>query len=174
MNVQYTSRSRRCLCAEATHVWFFGFVFFRFLNANPLLNFLADLPATVTVPIANAPLSQASPVQPPLSQPVATLSVPPVATGAEDDQEAKVFAQSNSISLEDRKHIVDFLRGVQVTPVGESNTRQIVLHTEQYTDSAGVTVIEKLLFEMNYETREWRKLRRKRTIPNPQALLPPS
>jgi hypothetical protein len=41
---------------------------------------------------------------------------------------------------------------------------KIVMNQEQKDSEDGKTFVEEIIFEMNYETSQWRKLRRKRPL----------
>lgn len=47
---------------------------------------------------------------------------------------------------------------------------QIVMNQEQVQDATGRTVYELILIEMNFETGEWRKIKRKRNKPHNPAM----
>jgi len=85
-----------------------------------------------------------------------------------------LFEQSNVLSAEHKKVILAFLAGNRVNPYPHlGNVVQFLLHQEDKVtpDSNQTPYMEQLIFEINYETGTWRKLRRKRmsqpTAPTP-------
>ncbi|KAG0228843.1 hypothetical protein BGW42_001923 [Actinomortierella wolfii] len=79
-----------------------------------------------------------------------------------------LFQNTNLLTPEDRAYITAFLEGVPVIRPNATDTLyQIVMNQEQVTDPVtGKTMYELILIEMNFETGEWRKIKRKRNRPH--------
>ncbi|KAF9977838.1 hypothetical protein BGZ73_004751 [Actinomortierella ambigua] len=89
-----------------------------------------------------------------------------------------LFQNTNLLTPEDRAYITAFLEGVPVIRPNATDTLyQIVMNQEQVTDPVtGKTMYELILIEMNFETGEWRKIKRKRNkphVPPEQQQQPP-
>ncbi|KAF9194785.1 hypothetical protein BGZ50_005825 [Haplosporangium sp. Z 11] len=84
-----------------------------------------------------------------------------------------LFQNTNLLTAEDRAYITAFLEGHPVIrPNGNETSYQIVMNQEQVQDPSGKIMYELILIEMNFETGEWRKIKRKRNkphIPTPAA-----
>ncbi|KAG0358642.1 hypothetical protein BGZ54_010341 [Gamsiella multidivaricata] len=78
-----------------------------------------------------------------------------------------IFQDTNLLTMEDREYITAFLEGHPVIrPNGNETSYQIIMNQEQVQDSTGRTMYELILIEMNFETGEWRKIKRRRLRPH--------
>ena len=72
-----------------------------------------------------------------------------------------VLEKSNRLIETDQAVIVNFLKGNRVNPNPEKgSTVTILLNSEVETDSEGRNCLVEILFEMNYDTGRWRRLKR--------------
>ncbi|KAF9162800.1 hypothetical protein DFQ26_003230 [Actinomortierella ambigua] len=117
--------------------------------------------------------SQSQPTQPQASQYPAAASSPPAVAPSEQPLDSPaghptLFQNTNLLTTEDRAYITAFLEGVPVIRPNATDTLyQIVMNQEQVTDPmTGKTMYELILIEMNFETGEWRKIKRKRNKPH--------
>ncbi|KAG0325264.1 hypothetical protein BG004_003266 [Podila humilis] len=95
-------------------------------------------------------------------------SPPPVSDAARDHP--TLFQDTNLLTAVDRAYIIAFLEGHPVLrPNMNDKVYQIVMNQEQVQDASGRTVYELILIEMNFETGEWRKIKRKRNKPHVPA-----
>ncbi|KAG0210292.1 hypothetical protein BGX28_009448 [Mortierella sp. GBA30] len=79
-----------------------------------------------------------------------------------------LFQDTNRLTPGDRAYITAFLEGHPVIrPNGNDVSYQIVMNQEEVQDASGKTMYELILIEMNFETGEWRKIKRKRNKPAP-------
>lgn len=77
-----------------------------------------------------------------------------------------VLEKSNKLSEADKGLVINFMRGPRVNPAPEgSTTTEILLNSEIETKPDGKKCLVEILFEMNYETRKWRRLKRHQLIP---------
>ncbi|KAG0320280.1 hypothetical protein BGZ99_004624 [Dissophora globulifera] len=80
---------------------------------------------------------------------------------------SSIFQHTNLLTTEDRAYIKAFLEGHPVIrPNGNETSYQIIMNQEQVQDPAGRTMYELILIEMNFETGEWRKIKRRRIRPH--------
>ncbi|KFH67962.1 hypothetical protein MVEG_06693 [Podila verticillata NRRL 6337] len=94
---------------------------------------------------------------------------PPVSDAARDHP--TLFQDTNLLTPVDRAYIIAFLEGHPVLrPNMNDKVYQIVMNQEQVQDATGRTVYELILIEMNFETGEWRKIKRKRNKPHNPAM----
>ncbi|KAF9098560.1 Negative elongation factor A [Mortierella sp. GBA35] len=78
-----------------------------------------------------------------------------------------LFQDTNLLTADDRAYITAFMEGHPVIrPNGNDTSYQIVMNQEQVVDATGKTMYELILIEMNFETGEWRKIKRKRNRPH--------
>ncbi|KAF9578582.1 hypothetical protein BGW38_005546, partial [Lunasporangiospora selenospora] len=78
-----------------------------------------------------------------------------------------LFQNTNLLTKEDRAYITAFLQGHPVIRPNEQDTvYQIVMNQEQVQDATGKMMYELILIEMNFDTGEWRKIKRKRNKPH--------
>ncbi|KAF9117906.1 hypothetical protein BGW39_001675 [Mortierella sp. 14UC] len=90
---------------------------------------------------------------------------PPFPTSASDHP--TLFQDTNLLTADDRAYITAFMEGHPVIrPNGNDTSYQIVMNQEQVQDATGKTMYELILIEMNFETGEWRKIKRKRNRPH--------
>ncbi|KAG9061623.1 hypothetical protein KI688_007203 [Linnemannia hyalina] len=97
---------------------------------------------------------------------------PPHAGAASDHP--TLFQDTNLLTADDRAYITAFMEGHPVIrPNGNDTSYQIVMNQEQVQDATGKTMYELILIEMNFETGEWRKIKRKRNRPHvPTPVFP--
>lgn len=132
-------------------------------------------PITSSMTIPGIPSGQANvpaPVRSPTTIPPPKQAAVAPKIGAATPAPDTLFEQSNALSAEHMKVILAFLAGTRVNPYPHlGNVVQFLLHQEdKVTPDANQTpYIEQLIFEINYETGTWRKLRRKR-MSQPTAL----
>ncbi|KAL6067863.1 Caldesmon [Balamuthia mandrillaris] len=86
-----------------------------------------------------------------------------------------LFDQANSLTPENKQVLLAFLSGqvlqqqqhsaaaLQANPI-----KQILLNEEEKQDN-GTPYLEQIIFEINYQTGSWRKLRRKKILVNPTS-----
>ncbi|KAG0281182.1 hypothetical protein BGZ95_006235 [Linnemannia exigua] len=92
-------------------------------------------------------------------------TAPPASTAASDHP--TLFQDTNLLTADDRAYITAFMEGHPVIrPNGNDTSYQIVMNQEQVQDATGKTMYELILIEMNFETGEWRKIKRKRNRPH--------
>ncbi|KAG0374100.1 hypothetical protein BGX24_010840, partial [Mortierella sp. AD032] len=90
---------------------------------------------------------------------------PQASTAASDHP--TLFQDTNLLTADDRAYITAFMEGHPVIrPNGNDTSYQIVMNQEQVQDATGKTMYELILIEMNFETGEWRKIKRKRNRPH--------
>ncbi|KAG0299238.1 hypothetical protein BGZ97_003811 [Linnemannia gamsii] len=90
----------------------------------------------------------------------------PPPTGAASDHPT-LFQDTNLLTADDRAYITAFMEGHPVIrPNGNDTSYQIVMNQEQVHDATGKPMYELILIEMNFETGEWRKIKRKRNRPH--------
>jgi len=77
---------------------------------------------------------------------------------------AAVFALPPSTSKPDRKACLPCV--LVVRPNENATTTQIVMNQEQVQDANGKIMYELIVIEMNFETGEWRKIKRRRQKPH--------
>ncbi|GJJ78626.1 hypothetical protein EMPS_10985 [Entomortierella parvispora] len=78
-----------------------------------------------------------------------------------------LFQDTNLLRPEDRQYISLFLQGHPVVrPNENATTTQIVMNQEQVQDANGKIMYELIVIEMNFETGEWRKIKRRRQKPH--------
>ncbi|KAF9985573.1 hypothetical protein BGZ75_002757 [Mortierella antarctica] len=83
-----------------------------------------------------------------------------------------LFQDTNRLTPGDRAYITAFLEGHPVIrPNGNDISYQIVMNQEEVQDASGKTMYELILIEMNFETGEWRKIKRKRSKPAPTVAV---
>jgi hypothetical protein len=82
-----------------------------------------------------------------------------------------LLENANSLSPDDRQVVLRFLMGDRTNPnPAQGNIHQILLNFEtKVNPQNGGLYQEQLIFEMNYETGTWRKLRRKKTLQKDEA-----
>lgn len=80
-----------------------------------------------------------------------------------DGEAERIFASgTNRLSFSDFDLIMDFLEG-RINKHPSHPTRivqRITLHEVTHQDSQGKMLVQRIIFEMNFLTRHWRKLRR--------------
>ncbi|KAF9916647.1 hypothetical protein FBU30_001235 [Linnemannia zychae] len=91
--------------------------------------------------------------------------IPPPSSAASDHP--TLFQDTNLLTADDRAYITAFMEGHPVIrPNGNDTSYQIVMNQEQVQDATGKIMYELILIEMNFETGEWRKIKRKRNRPH--------
>ncbi|KAI1300722.1 hypothetical protein EDD11_006012 [Mortierella claussenii] len=98
--------------------------------------------------------------QPPQQQPVSNIL----------SDHPTIFQNINLLTEEDRAYIEAFLQGHPMKrPHENESLYQIVMNQEQVQDSSGRPMYETILIEMNFDTGEWKKIKRRRTKPHVPA-----
>ncbi|KAF9913398.1 Negative elongation factor A [Lobosporangium transversale] len=78
-----------------------------------------------------------------------------------------IFQNINLLTPEDRVYIEAFLQGHPMKrPHENESLYQIVMNQEQVTDASGRPMYETILIEMNFDTCEWKKIKRRRAKPH--------
>ena len=111
---------------------------------------------------------------PPQQQPQQTQQEQPQPQDAQTDAD-QLFQQSNKLTQAERDVILDFVsRRFTVRPAPGQEVRQIVMH-EDMKPGAQPDIVEVLqvVFELNYTTQQWRKVRRKKTVRKVAAVVAP-
>jgi hypothetical protein len=72
---------------------------------------------------------------------------------------ASLFQNANEATDFDRDLVMNFLRGDKTGMLPNQPIRTVTLHKEK-KEMEGKVVLETVLFEMNYESGTWRKLKR--------------
>eukprot|EP00698_Gefionella_okellyi_P010221 TRINITY_DN2640_c0_g1_i11.p2 TRINITY_DN2640_c0_g1~~TRINITY_DN2640_c0_g1_i11.p2 ORF type:complete len:372 (+),score=117.97 TRINITY_DN2640_c0_g1_i11:464-1579(+) len=110
------------------------------------------MPATLIAPSAISGLT-----------PAATSSDAAAAAAAPVDAVTAAIGQSNALSAENRLLVERFLGGQRSDELAVNGVREVVLN-EEIKEETGQRMKEQIIFEMNYTTGQWRKLRRRRRI----------
>jgi hypothetical protein len=73
--------------------------------------------------------------------------------------------QANALTNENKEILAQFLGGNRTNPNPELGPiRQILLNEDHKIHPSGVPYVEQIIFEINYQTGTWKKLRRKKVI----------
>jgi len=73
-----------------------------------------------------------------------------------------LFQDATCLSQKDRETILQFLLNTKTAIVPEKPVQQFLFNLEKKMNpETNVPFIEKIVFEINYETGKWRKLRQK-------------
>ncbi|KAF9169550.1 hypothetical protein BGX21_007717 [Mortierella sp. AD011] len=78
-----------------------------------------------------------------------------------------IFQDTNLLTAEDRAYIEAFLEGHPMKrPHENESLYQIVMNQKQVQDASGKIMYETILIEMNFDTGEWKKIKRRRAKPH--------
>ncbi|KAF8959657.1 hypothetical protein BGZ46_001722 [Entomortierella lignicola] len=78
-----------------------------------------------------------------------------------------IFQDTNLLTAEDRVYIEAFLEGHPMKrPHENESIYQIVMNQKQVQDASGRIMYETILIEMNFDTGEWKKIKRRRAKPH--------
>ncbi|KAF9354975.1 hypothetical protein BGX26_007136 [Mortierella sp. AD094] len=78
-----------------------------------------------------------------------------------------IFQDTNLLTTEDRAYIEAFLEGHPMKrPHENESLYQIVMNQKQVQDASGKIMYETILIEMNFDTGEWKKIKRRRAKPH--------
>ncbi|KAF9108668.1 Negative elongation factor A [Mortierella sp. AM989] len=78
-----------------------------------------------------------------------------------------IFQDTNLLTTEDRAYIEAFLEGHSMKrPHENESLYQIVMNQKQVQDPSGRVMYETILIEMNFDTGEWKKIKRRRAKPH--------
>lgn len=81
-----------------------------------------------------------------------------------------LFDQANQLTSENKNLIVNFLSGNRNNPNPDQGpVRQILLNLEDRFNNENMPFTEQLIFEINYDTGTWRKIRRRRRLTEQKA-----
>lgn len=84
-----------------------------------------------------------------------------------------LLEQANRLSDRDRQLLVAFLKGESPGQLPTHGVRQILLNEEEKLGEGGARYLEQIIFEINYQSGSWRKLRRKKVLSTPAPPPPP-
>ena len=142
-------------------------------TVSPMVSPQATTPAMLK-PNPTPPARTPSPALPPPTTPVAPTT--PTQPGQTIVTPDSLLENANSLSTEDRQVVLKFLMGDRTNPnPAQGNIHQILLNFEtKVNPQNGGYYQEQLIFEMNYETGTWRKLRRKKTLQKDEGAATPN
>lgn len=80
-----------------------------------------------------------------------------------------ILENSNKLKNEEREMIIQFLKGNKNNPFPQYGpVIQILLNEVIYNSENNKCIVEQLIFEINYDTGNWKKLKRKKAVPKEQ------
>lgn len=90
---------------------------------------------------------------------------PQVTQPTTEDILASLFENANCVNEEQRRLVSEFMYGKsKVAPDPNNPISQLLLHEEQLHTDDGRLWSEQILFEINYNSGTWRKLRRRKQL----------
>lgn len=117
---------------------------------------LANASAVMQPSMPMIPTALPTPViRPPSATPSATASGP-----AHNAAQIAALIEGNKISAVERETLTRFLSGDRSSG-GDVPVRQVVLNEETKQNPTGGSYVEQIVFEVNFTTGQWKKLRRK-------------
>lgn len=75
-----------------------------------------------------------------------------------------LFDQANRLTESNRQILINFLSGQVMQAPDADAVRQILLNEEEKVNEVNGKYLEQIIFEINYSTGSWRKLRRKKIL----------